>query len=99
MHQHHVDGHSMQPGREGRIAAKGADFAMQLQKCLLSQIFRFCNIAQHSQAERIHSALVHVIENLKRRSIALLRQRDRRQFASDRRVATLLVLYRSSFRR
>ena len=97
MHQHHVDGHAVQPGGECGIATKRRDFAMQLQKGFLSQIFRLCDIAQHAQTQRIHPALMHVVENLKGCAIALLGLGNRRQFSGDGRISPLLLLHRPGF--
>jgi hypothetical protein len=41
MHQHNIDGHSVQPGGKGRVAAEACNPAMQLKKNLLSQVFGF----------------------------------------------------------
>src|SRR5579859_6929052 len=55
-HEHDVDGHAMQPGGKGRLAAKGGNLAEQLQKSLLHQVFRVGRIADHAQAEGIDPA-------------------------------------------
>src|SRR6266705_6245640 len=40
VHQHLIHGQPVQPGREGRLAAKASDLLVDLQEDLLSKIFR-----------------------------------------------------------
>src|SRR6185369_353512 len=40
VHQHLINGHSMQPGCERRLATKGVQLAKELDKNLLRQVFR-----------------------------------------------------------
>src|SRR5262249_50984944 len=57
MHEYLVYSQSMQPGGKGRLSAKAADLAKQLDKDFLCQIFGLDDISSHAQAERIYSAV------------------------------------------
>src|ERR1035438_7741311 len=62
----------MQPGGERRFTAKRGDLAIKLQEGLLRQVFRFRRVADHTQAKRIHPALVQTIQGCEAFGIALL---------------------------
>src|SRR5579875_4024992 len=38
VHEHHIHGEPVQPGRECRLTAKGGNLAVELKKCLLGQV-------------------------------------------------------------
>src|SRR5262249_30081533 len=64
MHEYLVYSQSMQPGGKGRLSAKAADLAKQLDKDFLCQIFGLDDISSHAQAERIYSAVVPLVKLL-----------------------------------
>jgi len=70
----------MQPRRKGRLPAERADLAVELEERLLGQILRFGRIRCHAQAERIHAALVLVVEGLERLSVSKFSLLDQLSF-------------------
>src|ERR1700752_4365259 len=76
MHQNHVHRQAVQPGRESRFAAEGANLAVELQEGFLRQILGFGRIRSHAQTERVDAPLVLLVEILKGLGIALLASLD-----------------------
>ena len=76
MHQNDVDRQAMKPCGKGRVAAKRRDFAMELQKGFLREVFGLGNIPHHAQTERINSSLVQGVEMGKCVMVARLRPRQ-----------------------
>jgi hypothetical protein len=66
----------MQPRRKRRFSAKRADLAEQLQESFLRQVLGFGRIRRHTQAQRIHTPPVLVVESLERFRVPLLRLSD-----------------------
>src|SRR5260370_1001861 len=60
-HQHHIDCHPVQPGREGRLSAEGPNLAEELQKGFLHQVFRVGRVIHHSQAQSVDASAMQVI--------------------------------------
>ena len=84
MHKDEINGEAMQPGGEGRLAAKAADLAEQVQEGFLGHVLGFGDIAQHAQAKGVHAALVKRVKLGKRFGITCLRALDRFSFAGNR---------------
>src|ERR1700676_1305292 len=57
-HEHDVGGETVQPGGEGRFAAERVNFAEQLEKGFLSQIFCFHGVSGHAQTQCVNAAAV-----------------------------------------
>src|SRR5712692_7829338 len=55
-HQKHVDSHSMQKGRKGRLSAESPNLAEELQKSFLHQVFRIGRVIHHAQAQSVDAA-------------------------------------------
>src|SRR5580700_10559530 len=64
-HEEQVDRNAVQPSGESRIAAKGADLAVDHQKCFLSEIFSFGRISDHAQAQRVNARAMQMVKALK----------------------------------
>jgi len=62
VHEDDVDGESMEPGGEGRIAAEGCDLAVKLQEGFLGEVFSLSDVVDHAEAEGIDAALVLGVE-------------------------------------
>src|SRR6478735_1006107 len=62
VHQDLVDRQTMQPGGERGFTTKTADFAKELDKDFLSEVFGFGYIPGHPQAERIYAAVVALVK-------------------------------------
>jgi len=92
VHQHHIDRQAVQPGGEGRVAAEGADLAIELQKRLLGQVFRFGHVTQHAQAQRVDPPLVQTIQALEGGSVSGLGRSDGFCLARDRRIAAQMLV-------
>ena len=69
VHQHLIHRQSVQPCREGRIAAKASDLLVDLQEDLLSKIFRVRAVPEHPQTERVDSPMMLLVQFFKRRRI------------------------------
>src|SRR6266851_9018306 len=80
-HQHHIDRHPVQPGREGRLSAESPNLAKELQKSFLHEVFRVGRVINHPQAEGVDAAAMQVVQKLKSRSIAGLGQADGLRFS------------------
>src|SRR5712692_5066225 len=80
-HQHYVDRHPVQPGREGRLPAEGPNLAEKLQKSFLHQVFRIGGVIHHAQAQCVDAAAMQVVQKLKSRSISGLGQTDGLRFS------------------
>ena len=87
-HQNHVDRHPVQPGRESRFSAEGADLAEQLQEGFLQQILGVRRITHHTQTEGVNAATMHLIKKVERRSVPGLRQADGFRFRERHRRFT-----------
>lgn len=61
VHEHHVDGKTVEPGGERGIAAEGSDLAVKLEEGFLGQILRLCHVAHHAEAEGVDAAFVESI--------------------------------------
>jgi len=70
----------MQPGRKRRLTPECRDLAVKLEEGLLGQILRLSRIRRHTEAERIYTPLVLVVESLKRFRVTLLRSLDKTGF-------------------
>jgi len=81
VHQHEVDRQPVQPGGEGRFAAKGVDFAEQEQKGFLSEVFCADHIPNHPQAYCIYAWAMQPVQIFKHRLVAILRSLDGLSFA------------------
>jgi hypothetical protein len=66
----------MQPGGEGRFAAKSANLAEKLKESLLHQVLRISGISDHPQAEGIDPAAMELVKKLKSSCISGLGQTD-----------------------
>src|SRR5207253_5575263 len=55
----------MQPGGKGRLAPKSANFAEELKKGFLHQVFRVRRIIHHPETQGVNATAVHLIEKLK----------------------------------
>ena len=64
VHQHLIDGHSMQPGRKRGIAAKTADLLEKLDKNFLREVFGVGLAGRHSEREAISTAMIPRIDHL-----------------------------------
>ena len=91
MHQHDVDRHAVQPGRESGFTTKRPDFAEQLQEGFLGQVFGFRGIRGHAQAEGVHSPFMKTIQDLESLRVALLGPLDRFRFAESVALSLLSV--------
>ena len=76
LHQHDVDGQTMQPGRKRRLAPESGNLAEKLEERFLRQILCFGGIAHHPQTERIDPPVVQSVEAFKSRRVALLGESD-----------------------
>jgi hypothetical protein len=72
VHQHYVYREPMQPRRERRFAAKRRNLTIELEEGFLSQILRLSRIRRHTQAKRVHTPLMLIVEGLERSGIPLL---------------------------
>src|ERR1700758_4285412 len=52
VHECGFDRHPVNPGGEGRVATKRAQFAENLNECILRQVLVLCNIPRHAQTQR-----------------------------------------------
>jgi hypothetical protein len=77
----------VQPGREGRFAAKGANLAKQLQKGFLHQVFGIGGVPDHTQAQSVDAAAVHLVQKFKSSSISSLCEADGIRFSQRGRLA------------
>jgi hypothetical protein len=78
MHQYLIDRQSVQPGSKCTLSSEAANLAKQLDKDFLREVFCFCCIGGHSQAEGIDSAVMAFVEHFEGRHVAgggTLRQR------------------------
>lgn len=75
-HQDDVCGQAVQPGREGRLAAEGVNFAEELEEGFLREVFGLEGIADHAKAETVDAAGVLAVEMLERGSVATLGAAD-----------------------
>ena len=75
-HEDDVCGQAMEPGREGRLAAEGVDFAEELEEGFLSEVLGFKGIADHAEAEAVDAARVLAIESFEGGCVALLGAED-----------------------
>src|SRR6266480_3723020 len=76
MHQHGVDGHSVQPRRKAGITTERADLSKYPQKYLLGQILCVRCVLEHSQTEAVHSLALPLVEVFKSRGVAVLGSAD-----------------------
>src|SRR5437868_12034735 len=60
-HQDNIDGHPVQPGREGGFPAEGADLTEQLQESFLSQILGLSRIGRHTQTQGVNAPPMQVV--------------------------------------
>lgn len=70
VHQNVVDGKSVQPGSEGRLATKASNFSKELDEDLLGEILGFSCIGDHSQAQAVDPTLVALVQNFEGYHIA-----------------------------
>src|ERR1700676_5374917 len=71
-HENDVGGETVQPGGEGRFAAERVNFAEQLEKGFLSQIFCFHWVAGHTQTQSVNAAAVQLVDGFKRSGVTEL---------------------------
>ena len=71
VHQDLIDRQTVQPGREGRLAAKAANFSKELDENLLCEVFGLRNIPRHPQAEGINPPVVALVKLLEGNHVAL----------------------------
>ena len=77
-HQDYVCGQAVKPGRKGRFAAEGVNFAEKLQEGFLGEVFGFEGIADHAEAEAVDAAGVLAVERFEGGGVALLSADDGR---------------------
>src|SRR5262249_30267844 len=65
VHQYPVDGETVEPSGEGRLAAKAADFLPQAQKDILPQILGFGGVGRQAQTQSVDSVKVPAVQNRK----------------------------------
>jgi hypothetical protein len=76
VHQHHVHGHAIEPGREASAVAKIPDAAVHLQEDLLDDVFEISLATQHTLREASDVLAVVPKKLPKRLGIALLAALD-----------------------
>src|SRR5262249_60574906 len=74
-----VDRDAVQPGREGRVAAKGGGFAHHLQEDLLRDVLGVLLVAHHAPRRVVDARSIIVIDLLRRQVAALAVVRSERQ--------------------
>ena len=60
MHEHGIHRDPVKPSGQRGVAAKGCEFTEYLKECVLSQVFGFCSVVGHSQANGINPGLVRM---------------------------------------
>jgi hypothetical protein len=76
MHKHNIDREAVKPSGECRSSAERVDLSEDSKERLLSQVFGFCRIPQHAQANGVNAPAMQAIEMLKRAGVALLSASD-----------------------
>ena len=92
VHEHDIDREAVQPGGECRVAAEGADLAIELQKGFLGQVFGFGYVTQHAQAQGVDATLMQRVEALKGGSVAALRSGDGLCLPGDGGIAAQMLI-------
>src|ERR1700756_4453251 len=84
----------MQPGGEGGVAAKGSDFAIELEKGLLCEVLSFSDVAEHAEAKRIDTPLLQRVQHFERCGIAGLCCSNGLGLSRNRGIAPHMMVHR-----
>ena len=71
VHQHLVDGETMQPRSKSRFAPETTDFSKELNEDLLCEIFSLRDVPGHSQTERVDAAIVALVKLFESNHVAI----------------------------
>ena len=63
VHENDVDRETMQPGGKRGVAAKGCDFAIELEKGVLGKILGLLNISGHAETEGVDTPFMQAVQS------------------------------------